>query len=191
MGKTKLGPRTLVFPQPAFLIGADVDKKPNFLTVAWGGVACGEPPMISAAIRHSRYTLKGIKQNKAFSLNITPKDYVVETDYRGIVSGSKTDKVAVCNFSVFYGDLASAPMIEQYPVNLECKVVKIINLGSHDLVIGEVTEAHISSGCFTDGRPDVAKIQPVAYIEGQPGNYYCMGENLGNAFRIGDIIRNK
>ena len=191
MGKTKLGPRTLVLPQPALLIGADIDKKPNFLTVAWGGVACGEPPMVSVAIRHSRYTLKGIKHNQAFSLNVTPKDYVIETDYCGIVSGSKIDKVEDCAFSVFYGDLKGAPMIEQYPVNLECKVVKIIDLGSHDLVIGEVTEAHISNDCLTDGRPDVAKIQPVAYIEGQPGNYYCLGENLGNAFRIGEIIRNR
>ena len=69
MSKVKLGPQTLVYPQPAFLIGADVNKKPNFLAVAWGGVACGSPPMVSVAINHSRYTFKGIKQN----MNITMK----------------------------------------------------------------------------------------------------------------------
>ena len=68
MSKVKFGPQTLLYPQPAFLIGVDVDKKPNFLAVAWGGVACGSPPMVSVAINHSRHTIKGIKQNMAFSL---------------------------------------------------------------------------------------------------------------------------
>ena len=185
MSKVKLGPQTLIYPKPAFLVGADVDRKPNFLTVAWGGIACGSPPMVSVAIRKNRYTLMGIKQNMAFSLNVPSRDYVVETDYCGITSGSKTDKVADCGFQVFYGDLAGAPMIEECPVNLECKVDRILDLGSHYLVIGEIMEAHVSGDCLTDGKPDVRKIQPIAYITGQPGNYYCMGENVGEAFCIG------
>jgi flavin reductase (DIM6/NTAB) family NADH-FMN oxidoreductase RutF len=185
MSKVKLGPQTLIYPKPAFLVGADVDRKPNFLTVAWGGIACGSPPMVSVAIRKNRYTLMGIKQNMAFSLNVPSRDYVVETDYCGITSGSKTDKVADCGFQVFYGDLAGAPMIEECPVNLECKVDRILDLGSHYLVIGEIMEAHVSGDCLTDGKPDVRKIQPIAYITGQPGNYYCMGENVGEAFSIG------
>ncbi len=185
MSKVKLGPQTLIYPKPAFLVGADVDRKPNFLTVAWGGIACGSPPMVSVAIRKNRYTLMGIKQNMAFSLNVPSRDYVVETDYCGITSGAKTDKVADCGFQVFYGDLAGAPMIEECPVNLECKVDRILDLGSHYLVIGEIMEAHVSGDCLTDGKPDVRKIQPIAYITGQPGNYYCMGENVGEAFCIG------
>ena len=185
MSKVKLGPQTLIYPKPAFLVGADVDRKPNFLTVAWGGIACGSPPMVSVAIRKNRYTLMGIKQNMAFSLNVPSRDYVVETDYCGITSGAKTDKVADCGFQVFYGDLAGAPMIEECPVNLECKVDRILDLGSHYLVIGEIMEAHVSGDCLTNGKPDVRKIQPIAYITGQPGNYYCMGENVGEAFSIG------
>lgn len=191
MNKVKLGPQTLIYPKPVFLIGAVVNKKPNFLAVAWGGIACGMPPMVSAAIKHIRYTLRGIKQNMTFSLNITPKDYVVETDYCGIVSGLKTNKVTDCGLTVFYGNLAGAPMIEQYPVNLECKVVHIIDLGSHCLVIGEIVETHVSQDCLTDGRPDVNKVQPVVYIEGQPGDYYCLGENIGKAFRIGKELKKK
>ena len=185
MSKVKLGPQTWIYPKPAFLVGADVDRKPNFLTVAWGGIACGNPPMVSVAIRKNRYTLMGIKQNMAFSLNVPSRDYVVETDYCGITSGAKTDKVADCGFQVFYGDLAGAPMIEECPVNLECKVDRILDLGSHYLVIGEIMEAHVSGDCLTDGKPDMRKIQPIAYITGQPGNYYCMGENVGEAFSIG------
>jgi flavin reductase (DIM6/NTAB) family NADH-FMN oxidoreductase RutF len=191
MGKIKLGPRTLAYPQPAFLIGANVDAKPNFLAVAWGGIACGKPPMVSVAINHHRYTLKGIKQNMAFSVNVTSKDYVVETDYCGIRSGSKTNKVMDCGFTVFYGNMVAVPMIQQYPVNLECKVVNTLNLGSHYLVIGEVLETHISEDCLTKGYPDVRKIKPIAFIEGQPSSYYCIGENVGKAFWIGKTLKNE
>ena len=189
MNKVKLGPHTLVYPQPAFLVGADIDNKSNFMAVAWGGIACGNPPMVSVAIRHNRYTLKGIKQNMTFSLNVTSKDYAVETDYCGIISGSKTNKVIDCGFKIFYGDLAGAPMIEEYPVNLECKVDRILNLGSHYLIIGEIIETHVSEDCLTDGKPDVRKIQPISYITGQPGNYYCIGDNVGEAFRIGKKLK--
>lgn len=94
----------------------------------------------------------------AFPLNVTSKDYAVETDYCGIISGSKTNKVVDCGFKIFYGDLAGAPMIEEYPVNLECKVDRILNLGSHYLIIGEIIETHVSEDCLTDGKPDVRKI---------------------------------
>jgi flavin reductase (DIM6/NTAB) family NADH-FMN oxidoreductase RutF len=191
MNKVKLGPQTLVYPKPAFLVGADVYTQPNFLTVAWGGIACGTPPMVSVAIRKNRYTLKGIKHNMAFSLNVPSKDYVVETDYCGITSGSETDKVVDCGFTIFYGDLAGAPMIEECPVNLECRVVHILDLGSHNLVIGKIMETRISGDCMTDEKPDVRKIQPIFYITGQPGNYHCIGENVGEAFRIGKKLKRK
>jgi flavin reductase (DIM6/NTAB) family NADH-FMN oxidoreductase RutF len=191
MNKVQIGPQTLVYPEPAFLIGADINMQSNFLTVAWGGIACGNPPMVSVAIRKNRYTLRGIKQNMAFSLNVPSKDYVVETDYCGIVSGSKTNKVIDCGFKIFYGGLAGAPMIEECPVNLECKVEHILELGSHYLVIGKIMETHVSEDCLTDGKPDFGKIQPIAYITGQPGHYYCLGENVGEAFCIGKKLKNE
>jgi flavin reductase (DIM6/NTAB) family NADH-FMN oxidoreductase RutF len=115
----------------------------------------------------------------------------METDYCGVVSGSRTDKIVDCGFKVFYGDLTGAPMIEQYPVNLECKAIHLLNLGSHYLAIGEIMETHISEDCLTDGEPDVEKIKPISYIEGQPGDYYCLGDNVGKAFRIGNNLKKK
>ena len=136
MGKITMGPQTLIYPMPALLVGANVDGKPNFMVVAWSGIANGEPPMISVAIRHHRYTFEGIRQNMTFSVNVPSTDMVMETDYCGIISGSKANKAEVCQFRVFYGKLGSAPLIEQCPVNLECKVVHILDLGSHSLVVG-------------------------------------------------------
>ena len=185
MGKILMGPGTLIYPQPALLVGANVNGKPNFLTVAWSGIANENPPMISIAIRHIRYTLGGIKQNMTFSVNVPSTDMVRETDYCGIVSGSEVDKVEVCRFKVFYGKLGSAPLIEQCPVNLECKVIHSLDLGSHSLVVGRIEETHVSESCLTDGKPDIDKINPFSYITDPDSQYQAVGEVIGKAYSIG------
>jgi len=182
MAKVTVENKTLVYPMPAFLIGANVDGKPNFMTAAWSGIAGSIPPMITVALQHHRYTLKGIKQNMTFTVNVPSVDQVKETDYCGIVSGSKTDKVADCHFKVFYGKLETAPLIEQCPVNLECKVIHILDVGSHELIVGRIEETYISENCLTDGKPDVNKIKPIAYVSQR---YRAMGEVVASAFTIG------
>ncbi len=191
MGKLLMGPQTLIYPMPALLVGANVDDKPNFMAVAWGGIANGEPPMISVAIRHQRYTLKGIKQNMTFSVNVPSTDMVSETDYCGIISGAKFNKAEVCRFKVFYGRLDKAPLIEQCPVNLECKVVHILDLGSHSLVIGQIEETHVSDNCLTDGKPDVSKIKPFIYTTSPANQYQTLGKVIAKAFNIGKELKAK
>ena len=186
MGKVTVENKTLVYPMPAFLIGANVDGKPNFMTAAWSGIAGGTPPMITVAIRHTRYTLKGIKQNMTFSVNVPSVDLVRETDYCGMESGTKTDKVEICQFKMFYGKLETAPLIEQCPVNLECKVLHILDVGSHALVVGMIEETYVSEDCLTDGKPDVDKIKPISYVITQSGRrYQALGEVVANAYSIG------
>jgi len=191
MGKILMGPQTLIYPMPALLVGANVDDKPNFMAVAWGGIANGEPPMISVAIRHQRYTLKGIKQNMTFSVNVPSTNMVSETDYCGIISGAKFNKAQVCRFKVFYGRLDKAPLIEQCPVNLECKVVHILDLGSHSLVIGQIEETHVSDNCLTDGKPDVSKIKPFIYTTSPANQYQTLGKVIAKAFNIGKELKAK
>jgi len=191
MGKIKLGVRPLMYPMPALLIGAETDQKPNFMAVAWGGIACGDPLMISVAIRVVRHTLKGIRQNGVFSVNIPSKDLLKEVDYCGIVSGATVDKARDCGFRVFYGTLKTAPMVEQCPINLECRVEHQLELGSHILVIGRVVETHISEECLTNGQPDVNKIRPFIFTHGPGGQYYEFGEALGTAFQSGKALIKK
>jgi len=169
---------------PSFLVGTTVGGKPNFVTVAWGGIACGDPPMISLAIRQTRHSMKGINENRVFSVNVPSTDQVKETDYCGLHSGSRVDKAAACGFKLFYGKLPQAPLIEQCPVNLECTVVEILELGSHFLVIGNIEEVFISDDCLTTGRPDVAKIKPLVYTT-VSSNYQALGEVIGKAFHVG------
>jgi flavin reductase (DIM6/NTAB) family NADH-FMN oxidoreductase RutF len=185
MSKVTLGPRTLLYPTPAVLIGANVDGKPNFMTAAWCGIVNGTPPMLSVALQHQRHTLKGIKQNGTFSANIPSVDVMKETDYCGVVSGAKTDKAADCKFKVFYGKLQTAPLVDQFPVNLELRVVHMLNLGSHLLVIGQIEEVHVTDSCLTDGEPDVDKIRPFIYAVRPAGEYREFGKPIGKAHSIG------
>ena len=189
--KVALGPQTLVYPMPSFLVGANVDGKPNYMTVAWGGIACSNPPMLTIALQHHRHTYKGIKALGAFSVNVPSADLVTETDYCGIVSGSKSDKNAVTGFKTFYGKLGNAPMIEQCPLNLECKVAHILDLGSHALIIGQIMETHVDSDCLTGGQPDVAKIKPFTFTQGTSVTYNTLGEALAPAFEVGRKLKPK
>lgn len=191
MTKVKTEHKTVVYPMPAFLIGANVDGKPNFMTAAWSGIAGGEPPVITVGIRHSRYTLKGIHQNNTFSVNVPSVDIAKETDYCGIESGSKVDKVKICGFDVFYGKVETAPMVEQCPVNLECKVMHMLDVGSHILVVGEIKETYVSENCLTDGRPDVNKIRPFAFNPRPEADYQAFGAPVGKAFGIGLDLKKK
>ena len=185
MGKVLLGPTTHVYPMPAFVIGANVNGKPNFMTAGWSGIVNGEPPMISVAIRPHRYTHKGITENSTFSVNIPSVDQAKEVDYCGIVSGAKANKAEVCKFNVFYGKLGNAPLIEQCPINLECKVMHTLKLGSHSLFIGQVEETHISENCLTNGEPDFKKINPIVYTTEPSRQYLAYGELIGKAYSIG------
>lgn len=185
MAKVQMGPGTSIYPMPTLLIGADVDGKPNFLTVAWGNITCADPPMAAIAIRAQRYTRIGIEQNKTFSINIPSADLVKEADYCGVISGSKADKVEACQFSIFYGKPGSAPMIEQCPINLECRVVHFAELGSHFLYVGQIEEVHVSSECLTDGKIDLDKVKPLAFLAEPSRQYHTMGPLQGKAFSIG------
>ena len=184
MTKVPLTPDRYIYPRPTLLVGANVNGKPNFLVISAIGVADARPPMMSFAIQHRQYTLKGILENMTFSVNTPSVDLVKETDFCGIYSGAKVDKVKACGFQVFYGALKTAPMIEQCPLNLECRVAHVMDLGTHSFVIGEVMGSFADDGCLTDGKLDPKKIRPIIYsMEIQ--EYSALGEVIGKAFSIG------
>ena len=191
MAKIQLGPQTYAYPMPSFLVGANVAGKPNFLAVAWGGIANAEPPMISVAIRHNRYSLQGIRENQTFSVNIPSVDMIAETDFCGMESGRRVDKAEVCGFKVFYGKLKTAPFIEQCPVNLECQVEHVLDLGTHDFFVGRIVEVYASEECLTDGKPDTAKMKPFIFTT-TPGNtYQGFGPVIAQAFCVGKKLKGK
>jgi flavin reductase (DIM6/NTAB) family NADH-FMN oxidoreductase RutF len=188
MTKKTFGPQPMIWPHPTVLVGANVDGKPDFTAVAWTGVAASNPASVTIALQPHRYSLKGIYQNRTFSVNVPSVEQVKEADYCGLVSGRDTDKVKDCKFKVFYGNLKTAPLIEQCPINLECEVSHILVLGSHTLVVGKVVETYINEECLTDGRPDLSKVKPFAF---GPMKYYPIGEAFADAFKVGWEIKPK
>ena len=192
MEKIKLehraGPMPILGFYPTIMIGVNVEGKPDFTTVAWTGVAASVPPSITIALQHHRHSLKGVRQHMAFSINIPSTEYVKETDYCGLASGARVDKAADCGFKVFYGKLKNVPFIEQCPINHACEVVQILNLGSHELIVGKIVESFVSESCMTEGRPDPAKVKPFMFAG---FGYYSIGQHLGNAFHCGIEINPK
>lgn len=171
---------------PALLVGVNVKGKANYMTAAWATVACMAPPMVCVAINKTRYTAKGIEENKTFSLNIPSAKQVVETDHCGLVSGAQEDKSKV--FASFYGKVKTAPLAEECPVNIECKLFKSVDCGSHMLHIGEVVEIHVDKACTTDGKPDTAKIDPIVYAQAA---YWLVGKQIDKAFSAGKKYQKK
>jgi len=186
MEKITLGPMPYMCVMPAMLVGANVREKPNYMTAAWATVACMVPPMVCVAINKARYTAKGIEENGTFSLNVPSAEQVVETDHCGLVSGAQEDKSGV--FRSFYGKLKTAPLAEECPVNIECRLFSSVDCGSHQLVIGEVVEIHADKSCMTDGKPDIAKIHPMVYTQAA---YYTVGKTVESAFSAGRNYRKK
>jgi len=182
MEKVNCAPQTWIFPMPALLVGVMVDDKPNFMTVAWGGIAAKKPPALTVAINKVRYTLKGIKDYNIFSVNIPSINLVKEVDYCGIFSGKNIDKAKL--FTVFYGINKSIPLIEECPINLECKVITMVELESHILVVAEICETHINSNCIENEKPVLKNINPLIYSAGIR-LYNKLGSKVGIAYKIG------
>jgi len=182
MKKVKLGARTMLYPMPAVLVGAQVNGKPNFMTAAWCGIAASTPPAISVAVRPARFTLKGISTNDTFSINVPSVDLIEKVDYCGIYSGHKIDKSQI--FKVSYGKLNTAPLVEECPVNLECRVIHTLDLGSHILFVGEIVETYVDQDCLIDGKVDPAKIDPLIYTT-DVQQYHRLGEMVGQAWEAG------
>jgi flavin reductase (DIM6/NTAB) family NADH-FMN oxidoreductase RutF len=184
MEKITIGPMPYMSVLPTVLVGANVDGKPNYMTAAWATVACMVPPMVCVAINKARYTAKGIDENGTFSLNVPSVLQMVPTDHCGLVSGEKGDKSGV--FRSFYGKLATAPMAEECPVNIECRLFQSVECGSHVLRIGEVVEIHADRLCLTDGKPDITKVNPIVYSQ---YTYFGVGKQIGKAFSVGKKYR--
>ncbi len=182
MKKVKLGPQTLLYPMPAVLVGAQVKGKPNFMTAAWCGIAASTPPAVSVAVRPVRYTLDGMTANNTFSINVPSADLVEKVDYCGIYSGHKVDKSQI--FQVGYGKLKTAPLIQECPINLECKVIHALDLSSHILFVGEIVETYVNADCLTEDKVDPAKVDPLIYST-VAREYQRLGKVVGRAWEIG------
>lgn len=188
MEKVSIPNVPFMMPTPTVLVGANVKGKPNYMTVGWTGFANVNPPMLSVAIGQKKYTNAGIIENGTFSVNVPSTKQLVETDYCGIVSGAKVDKSTM--FEAFYGKLGTAPMIREFPVNIECRLYKSMELPNRMIHIGEIVDVFIDKECLTEDRPDIKKIDPII-LTFPKWMYYSMGDEIGRGFFIGKEYHKK
>jgi flavin reductase (DIM6/NTAB) family NADH-FMN oxidoreductase RutF len=180
VSKVNLKPTTTMFPLPAMLITCvDASGKPNIITLAWVGIVNSEPPMVSISIRPGRHSHGLIKASQEFVVNIPSEKMIGKVDLCGVVSGRDVDKFSETELTPMPAQEVSPPLIEECYVNLECKVKRIIPLGSHDLFLGEIVAIHIDDSVLKEkGRIDITKALPVAYCAGAH-EYWGMGKKLG------------
>ncbi|MHA1915898.1 MAG: effector binding domain-containing protein [Promethearchaeota archaeon] len=183
MGKIKTGSYNPLPILPIVLVGANVNGKPNYMPIGFVGGVDNTPPIIMISST-PHYTLNGIMENGTFSINIPSADLVLETDYCGLVTGKTTDKSEI--FSTFYGELETAPMIEECPIVCECKYLDRVKLakGIHTQYYGIVHQVYVNDNLRTDKNDILSLINPVLLSSGE---YRTIGksESLGKSFRIG------
>lgn len=198
--KESLGPRTLGFPTPVFIVGSyDDEGKPNIMNAAAAGMCCFVPPCIYVSLREATYTYHNIMKRKAFTVSIPPEKYVVEADYFGLASGKKVDKFEVSGLTPVKSELVDAPYVNEFPVVLECKLKETVDLGSHTMFIGEVLDLKADGEvliCITSksgkklSRIDPKKFLPIIF-DMSTRNYYKPGEKIGDGFSDGTKLLKK
>jgi flavin reductase (DIM6/NTAB) family NADH-FMN oxidoreductase RutF len=179
-------PPNVFLPMPVVLVGSRLGGRANFMPAGWVCRANLAPPILCCGISRAHATPLAIRETGTFSVNVPSADALVATDYCGIVSGAATDKSGV--FEVIYGELGSAPMIADCPIAMECRVVEIVSLPSHDLVIGEIVAAYADPSIVADGRIDITAADPLLLT--MPDNTYrSLGRERGRAWSAGLALK--
>ncbi len=186
--KMNIGKEASLYPMPVTLVGANVRGKANFMVAAWVSRVNSRPAIFAAALNKTHYTPEGIRENQTFSINIPGADMVETTDYCGLVSGRERDKSKL--FKVFYGETKTAPMIQECPLCIECKIVHIHELPTNSIYVGEVVATFTEETYMSEGKPDVQKIKP--FVLTMPDNrYWGLGNPIGKAWGAGKRLKKK
>ncbi len=184
--KKSIGPRAIIQPNPVLIVGSyDQNDRPNIMAVAWGGICCSKPPCAAISLRQATYTYGNIQHNRAFTINIPSTSFAKEADYVGIYSGKNEDKFNALGLTPVKSDVVNAPYVKEFPVVLECEVLKVVEIGLHTQFIGEIKDIKADENILAEnGLPDIDKVQPFIYNSaGQ--DYYALGDLLGQAYTVG------
>jgi flavin reductase (DIM6/NTAB) family NADH-FMN oxidoreductase RutF len=187
--KKNLGAKLMVYPTPVLVVSTyDKEGNPNAMAAAWGGICCSSPPCVTISLRKATYTYDSLMEKKAFTINIPSENYVKEADYFGIVSGKKEDKFAKTGLTPVKSEFVDAPYISEFPINIECKIIQVIELGLHTQFIGEVMNVKIDDTIQEKGnQPIIEQIKPLIFAP-DSANYYGIGEQVAKAYSIGKEI---
>ncbi len=178
MGKVLWKPGNMLYPLPAVMVSCQREgEKPNIITVAWAGTVCTNPAMLSISVRPERYSYDIIKESGEFVVNLTTEALTEAMDYCGVKSGKDVDKFKEKKLTPLESKTIKAPGIAQSPINIECKVKEILELGSHHMFLAEVTGVQVDEERLDENnRLLLNQAGLVAYCHGQ---YRSLGKKLG------------
>ena len=184
MEKIKTGAFIPLPVAPLVLVGANINGKSNYMPVGFVSGVNVNPAIICISLNNNHYTAKGIIENSTFSINIPSAKYVIETDYCGLVSGRSVDKSNM--FTTFYGELETAPMIEEFPITCECKYIgQKIEFSMDTIYFGEIVQVYIDKEIVGEDRKiDIVKADPICF-SGLENKYRSLGNDIGQGWSVG------
>ena len=192
MAKQSFKPGNMLYPVPVVMISVKgKGGEDNIITVAWTGTVCSDPPMASISVRPERHSYQMIKESGEFVINLTTRDLVFATDYCGVKSGRDVDKFKEMKLTKGKAQVVKAPLIEESPVNLECRVVEVKELGVHHMFLAEIVAVNVDDKYMDDKYMDETNkfhLEQADLIAYSHGSYYSLGDLLGS---FGFSVRKK
>lgn len=179
MGKQIWKAGNMVYPLPAVMVSCTRQgEKPNIITVAWTGTVCTNPPMVYISVRPERYSYDIIYETKEFVINLTTGKLAKATDFCGVRSGRDLDKFQEMHLTAQKAEHVQAPLIAESPVNIECRVTEVKELGSHHMFLAEVLAVHVDDYYMNEkGKFNLNKTGLLVYSHGE---YLELGKRIGN-----------
>lgn len=177
MGKLYWKPGNMLYPLPVVMVSCTDKGIDNIITVAWAGTICSDPAMLSISVRKERFSYDMILNSGEFVVNLVTKDLAFATDYCGVASGRDVDKFKKMNLTKLESRFVNCPSIAESPVNLECKVKQVVELGTHSIFMAEIVNVTVDDKYMDEtGRFNLNDSRLVAYSHGR---YFTLGEELG------------
>ena len=185
--KKNLGNKTVLAPLPVLIVETyDEQGMPNAMNVAWGGQCGYHHVALNLSLNHK--TTENLKHTKAFTLSIATVDTLVISDYFGLVSGRKENKIEKAGVHVTRSEFVDAPVIDEYPLTLECKVIEMREALGEMHVVGEVVNMQVDESILDEqGKVDLGKLSPISY-DSASHSYRVLGDIVGKAFKNGDKL---
>ena len=178
MSRTIWKSGTFIYPLPVVMVSCGDMEKSNIITVAWTGILNTNPAMVYISVRPERYSYNLIKEKKEFVINLTTEKLAKQTDWCGVKSGKNVNKFKEMNLTAIKAPNVNAPMIDESPLCIECRVVEIKELGSHDMFIANVVGVHADEK-YINKESGLFDLQSAKLMTYSHGKYYSIGEQLG------------
>ena len=170
-------PGTMIYPLPAILVSCGADEKEyNALTVSWVGTICSSPAMCYISVRPERHSYEIIKRTGEFVLNLTTEQMAFATDWCGVKSGKDFNKFKEMNLTIGAAEKVKAPIVLESPINIECKVCEVINLGSHDMFLADIVNVRADERLFEGEKLCINRAHLCAFAHGE---YYELSNRIG------------